>query len=437
MKNLLSIALILIFSYNLSSQVTIGSVVKKEEKIVLKPPTYDSLVNFTNHDNPIDYSQYIGLQFYLPPITNPTIGRQNNTENNFLFTSHPKVIKANNALFNSNKILVKPHYDSLTTFLYKPYHYYSQTEGNNKIGVSSDAQKVGNTYYTLLSVLYGDTVVSIYKTMREESRRLEKYKEDNVFIQYGIAEIKNGYSFPKILFLLKNNKNEDLLYCSNLKKLTLVPYFLKQKQIYEGKYIYCKKPPSRTMYHNDIITGKKIKINAGSKWFCKEVTLFKIDDLFSRKEIGYSSYNKDYSLYHKMTNDSNETIAINIMNGNIEHHKFILYDLYLKQEEEKKIALAALKEKERKEEQIRQKQIRVAKEKRKLECINIFGQANGELIAAGKVRIGMTKEMCSKAWGVPFWSNKTTTESRVYENWRYGFGYSLHFINGKLKRIEE
>ena len=76
-------------------------------------------------------------------------------------------------------------------------------------------------------------------------------------------------------------------------------------------------------------------------------------------------------------------------------------------------------------------------EKHKVECINLFGQQNGTLIAQGNVKINMTIDMCRYAWGNPLWSNKTTTEYRTVEDWYYGLGYSLHFENGLLKRIEE
>ena len=76
-------------------------------------------------------------------------------------------------------------------------------------------------------------------------------------------------------------------------------------------------------------------------------------------------------------------------------------------------------------------------EKHRYECISKFGQQTGELIAQGKVKINMTQEMCKDSWGTPFSSDKTITESAVYEHWYYRYGYSLHFVNGLLKRIDE
>ena len=70
-------------------------------------------------------------------------------------------------------------------------------------------------------------------------------------------------------------------------------------------------------------------------------------------------------------------------------------------------------------------------------CIQRFGEVNGNLIFQGKVKIGMTKEMCETAWGKSLWSSKTTTEHGTIEILYYGYGYSLYFDNGILKIINE
>ena len=49
----------------------------------------------------------------------------------------------------------------------------------------------------------------------------------------------------------------------------------------------------------------------------------------------------------------------------------------------------------------------------------------------------MTNEMCKYAWGAPLRTSKTTVQNGIYEDFYYWMGYSLHFENGSLKRIEE
>jgi hypothetical protein len=107
------------------------------------------------------------------------------------------------------------------------------------------------------------------------------------------------------------------------------------------------------------------------------------------------------------------------------------------------------KEKIEKEEQIERGRIeneRIEREKkkeqerlrieRKRECIKLFGETNGTIIAEGKVRIGMTKKMCIYAWGEPEDINKTITKYSVHEQWVYGSGSYLYFEKGILVTIQ-
>jgi len=58
--------------YSLSfSQITFGDIEKQKNTTLIKPEPYDSLKNFSYHNDEINYKQYIGLQFYLPPYKNP------------------------------------------------------------------------------------------------------------------------------------------------------------------------------------------------------------------------------------------------------------------------------------------------------------------------------------------------------------------------------
>ena len=75
------------------------------------------------------------------------------------------------------------------------------------------------------------------------------------------------------------------------------------------------------------------------------------------------------------------------------------------------------------------------KAKRKADLTNRFGAANAELILQGKVKIGMTKEMCIEAWGRPRKINKTTGSWGTHEQWVYGRSY-LYFEGNRLTSIQ-
>lgn len=64
-----------------------------------------------------------------------------------------------------------------------------------------------------------------------------------------------------------------------------------------------------------------------------------------------------------------------------------------------------------------------------------FGIEKFNLILEGKVRIGMTKEMCKLSWGEPKDINVTITSGSKSEQWVYDDNY-LYFENGILTTIQ-
>lgn len=77
-----------------------------------------------------------------------------------------------------------------------------------------------------------------------------------------------------------------------------------------------------------------------------------------------------------------------------------------------------------------------AKNKRKAELAKKYGASNANLILQGKIRTGMTKDMCIDAWGNPSDINKTTGSFGVHEQWVYGLGSYVYFENGIITTIQ-
>ena len=65
-----------------------------------------------------------------------------------------------------------------------------------------------------------------------------------------------------------------------------------------------------------------------------------------------------------------------------------------------------------------------------------FGNENFDRILKGKVRIGMSKEMCRLSWGNPENINETITSGEKIEQWIYPENY-LYFENGILTAIQQ
>lgn len=64
-----------------------------------------------------------------------------------------------------------------------------------------------------------------------------------------------------------------------------------------------------------------------------------------------------------------------------------------------------------------------------------FGLENFDRILKGKVKIGMTKEMCKLSWGEPKSVNETITSGKKYEQWVYSDNY-LYFDNSVLTAMQ-
>jgi len=168
---------------------------------------------------------------------------------------------------------------------------------------------------------------------------------------------------------------------------------------------------------DEVSTPKKINLDYDSKWLCSEVTLLK----------------PDYNISYILKNNKGEVFAVG-------EESFRLYFIaekdFLRKEANKKLQNIQLLANQKKEEIYKNEVERKSKEKRIIDCVKLYGQQKGELIAQGKVGLGMTKEMCVTSWGTPLRTSKTIVESGVFENYYYRMGYNLYFENGLLTRIE-
>ena len=77
-----------------------------------------------------------------------------------------------------------------------------------------------------------------------------------------------------------------------------------------------------------------------------------------------------------------------------------------------------------------------AKNKRKADLTRKYGASTADIILQGKIRIGMTKNMCRESWGEPDDINKTTTTYGTNEQWVYGYSYVYFDENGKITAIQ-
>ncbi len=452
------ILFLILNSFCVFSQITISKFEKEEEKIVEKSVPYDSLSIWKSLPKLSDYKKFIGQKVYLPLKKNKYQNIVPQTYDPYLAITdfHPFLFKRNSETIvldstNTKKGLSKTFafrpsnisreyhqtltIDSVKTNIYKPYLYYGYF---NNYNVAYDFRfttndLVGNKYFMITDVLYGDKLKEMnfstkyYYSFESNQKKSKKDIQSNQTLSKSI-NIKSS----EIAFELKDEVTGEILYYWEdgnsywKNRLILVSYFIKQKEKYFGENLI---PDGFTTEREDlkklitiedengksITIPKQVAIGPSGLWNCIDVTI-----LEGTSEISYILKNK-----------KDETVAVNDLKD------WKLEKEILEKEKQDKISTQNLKldiEKKHKETILKEK---VAFEKRKKECIEKFGNVNGELIALGKVKIGMSKEMCKKSWGIPIWSDKTTNENGTIERWCYGFDYSLHFVGNELKQIEQ
>ncbi len=470
MKIFTLVAILTLFVINPNfGQVTISNIEKENYKIYPKPPEFDSTQNWKSQNKYSDYKKYIGVQIYLPPYELPE--STTTSYNPFLYSEpsiSPLIMETvekwkQGYMLNHDKTLVELKFENMYTIVYKPTQYYvkplSQGGGEPEISAANGIEAT-NTYYRVIDILYGDKISDLKRRFQmllnekktetinirsRYSQELYKNKYSKIWDNYEekiIVEESGGFFSNnfELLFVLKNEKNQDTVYTSNQYSFVLVPYFVHRQSTLTNKEFILddigsynkltgfisKNDIRKTLEYEDNYGNirtqfKEIKVQYGTIWKCIDVTLiapdYKIMCIFENSN-GEQFTIADLELY----SNTNRLIPLDVYNERERNKKLKKEELVKKQELESK----ELKLKSQKVEQKRIAQL-VAK----------YGQELGTIIADRKVKIGMTMEMCEDSWGTPFNKSKTITANLSSEIWLYGFGYRLYFKNSKLIEINE
>lgn len=295
---------------------------------------------------------------------------------------------------NKKEIISTEPYDSTQNFVGKDvYKYIGQNLYLN--GKSETLRKYGYDGFSLdftkptfnnESNIYKccdrfgskyDELAGKYFTVLSYSKHPQKDEDEDL---YG----------KKFFLELEENKSKDIVYYEydssfeSIFPFIVVGYFEKASIKYMGtEYVlrgrnwFESKPE---MY--DILTGVAVDYSAGTIWKCVDFTI----------EERY------YSLSLIIENSNGEQLAYSLdylLKGN----RWV----YPKQDSDK--------------------------------YQEVFGKENWDIILAGKVKIGMTKDMCIQSWGAPDEINQTTMKGESSEQWVYERNY-LYFDNGILTAIQ-
>ena len=420
---------ILLFHCKTFAQITVRETAVVDRTVV-KPKTFDSLSNFRQQKDLISYKQYIGYKLYLAPqskkykVVNPVA----DTIINYLFTNAPVVLTKPgkipfedariNAIYkdaknrsshiiqyNKEKKAYDDTIDKETTNVYKPYYIYEATnKANGKITgqVATISKTVSGKYFTIIDILakkYGDKQYSKLESLADLDWR------------------------ASLNVILKNDETRDTLYwqidqARNIENypFILVPYFIKQKQLYLDKKLVATK--NFNLPAIDINNGEPVTIKSG--------------DVFTCTDISFTDTEKNkymMPMYFLKNVKGNE---ISFVFGSFEDDGFITEKEFIRREADKK----KLEEQRKKEQLANEKRQSQEKLAFRNECIKKFGAKMGSLVCEGNVTLGMNKDMCLYAWGNPIDINTIQFARGTTEQWVYNWSTYLYFENGILKTIQ-
>jgi len=262
----------------------------------------------------------------------------------------------------------------------------------------------GNKNYTVTDVLTEDSIsilkhnnVSCFCGFR--FKNLDSLKLQDLII-YGIFVLRENGKLDSLnsspVYWIVTQRKQAPFSCSYFNSFISLPYYEKLKRIYKNQEV--------------------IVISDKSKWLCKNVNLFKTFDYDCKDTI--------FDVFCVLENLRGEQMRLRPSSDKYGRNFMTVkeYDW--------------LDHANRNEKEIMLKAEQYEKEKFLTECSEKFGKQNGELVAASKIAIGMTTEMCKAAWGTPWNISKITTLLGTKETWSYNWKYNLTFENGKLIKIE-
>ncbi|MDZ7774416.1 MAG: hypothetical protein U5L09_01770 [Bacteroidales bacterium] len=312
------------------------------------------------------------MDFYLPPFSTPDIGDYKNTGKRFAFTATPTTINIDTT--QESLIGVKRwhtrtwrtiYFNKVFTFIYKPYHFKTISDDGKgietrlEVGVSN-SEELGNRYYTLIDVLFGDTLPNLLSNMNSYIRQKEN-KVDSIIrahkrkIRFDnnseiwknndekiiVDRVDNREMHPTFVFTDK--KTYDTIYCTYPKKFFLVPFIVKQKQLYEGKKLIFENSGYEYTSRN-ILSEKndQIVVSDKSEWYCSKIDLI---------NNGYG-----YKLYYVLKNNKGTIITINDLAPRSNANFITLKEYKVKQQNKRLEKEKLLAEQKRKEKLKRQKE---------------------------------------------------------------------------------
>lgn len=287
--------------------------------------------------------------------------------------------------------------------------------------------------------------------------------------------VKDGTGiWPSFIYVLKNDKN-DIYYVQgdddffDYPRLD-VPYYERIANIYKGLEVCIVTPVLKDYLTGEAVNNpiaqeegfrvpekKRIDYRDFSKYFQHPQYAKCLDVLFDKGfffglfeyngfKITLPLLNGDYSSSIEIMDYDDYKVVYEISNcggrGYVAYSKTAIEEaqaevqrLFASAEKAAALEKARIAKEKARIAKIREEEAEKAKEY-KNKIILKYGEVYGNAILKGQVMLGMTKEMCREAWGIPVDSYNTTTVLGTTSVWLYNYKTYLHFVADKLVKIE-
>jgi len=311
-------------------------------------------------------------------------------------------------------------------------------------------------------------------------REFSQTKDFNKF--YMPCDFQTGTTYMPYL-ILREIESSEIIFCNKPSLFTIMGDIEPLKKALLDQTIVNR---GMAYYGTEINSGQSLQIGKNEKWLCKNVNVDFQKNKVALVLLNPANEKQEISIpIEEILKNSPSLMLESDYIADINKNQLLdLETQRLKNEIEREKALAAkeqeaenlkaelenlkiekgrkIEEKKQKEAEITAKKVQVQREieqkdeeqrrsqtaklqvqRHRQTCINKYGEKLGALIASGQVSIGMTKEMCQEAKGVPYSKEINTSASGTIEDWNYysaarqRINCTLRFVNAKLLEINE
>jgi len=483
MKYILSLLAFCLYSISLVAQITIASdsfttEIPKKIKPTIQP--YDSLypIKFKSNSYELfENKRYFKQKLFLPPKSSVVLLSSQTSK--FPLKTIRKVNAEDPQRDVFDRLVGPKEIKENWTTVYKP----KKTSGNKY----SSSDSICNRYYTIIDQInlegtkqnnYLDEY-SEFELTPEEWEIYDIIHPENIPDSVNFILGTDSYDLSKgVLFIkLRDDITGDTLYTTEINKFISVGFFLKAKQLLEGKnFVWAPRYLFQATDNiEDYLTGSSVNVTEiGTKFKCVGVNLFPTKEkgensdwsiiAILENEKGKISklikglYTPSYKSFVESALGLGNAYQLGIIYQILTSSKIIIpqlktclgYDFYL-EEDIKKLEVYTNElsiEYENKLQMAKQdgrNTINANLEAKKnflQKCVSKYGKENGTLVANKKIIIGMTKAMCHDAWydwNLNYPNYKVISLETKYgktEVWTNKYiSQQLYMVNGVVKEI--